>query len=183
MRTLEQLQDEVRSRTVREQFSESRRAYSAGAYRTATIALWIAVVQDLLEKVRELADGGDAAAVQFVKEVDAARASNDLTKLLRTERDILDVARDGYELITTQTHGQLERLQRDRNACAHPSFLTEDEEFHSVSEEQIRAYMVLAVDTVLSQPTTVGKALVDRFMKDVRGPAWPQNSGSSRLRV
>lgn len=175
MRSLEDLRGAVRSETVRDQFDEVVRAYSSGAYRTATIALWIAVVQDLLGKVRELADGNDRAAVELIGRVETARAARDFRSLLEIERGILADALEKFELIEAVEHQQLERLHEDRNSCAHPSYQEYEEPHHAITEEQVRAHIVAAVESVLSQPTIVGKALTARFQADTVSESWPDD--------
>src|SRR5260370_18818335 len=55
--------------------------YRAGAYRSAVISTWIAVVFDLIGKFKEVALTGDAAALRF-------------------ERNILQQAREQFQLIS-----------------------------------------------------------------------------------
>ncbi|WP_271986227.1 hypothetical protein [Pseudoclavibacter terrae] len=182
MRAIDDLRAAVRSRAVREQFDEAARAYSAGAYRTATIALWIAVVQDLLGKLRELASDGDGAANALVSDVDAARSQHDFKKLLTIEAGILDRALTDFELLDVVEHRQLVRLHEDRNRCAHPSFQADEEAQYAMTEEQVRAYMVLVVDSVLSQPPIVGKAMIARYTDDTRGSSWPDRDSAEYVR-
>lgn len=173
MRNFEELSTSVRIRGSRRQFDESVRAYGAGAYRSATIALWICLLLDLVEKLRILADSGDAAAKALIAEVDKARKDQDVQKMVAFEGGLLDRACSDFELITPREMTELERLRQDRHACAHPSFHGEGEEPYDMAPEQVRAYMVLVVDSVLSQPPVVGKALVERFIADTKGASWP----------
>ena len=170
MRSFEELSTSVRIRASRRQFDETVRAYGAGAYRSATIALWICLLLDLVEKLRILADSGDAAAKALIADVDKAREGHDVQKMLELEGGLLDRACSDFELITRREKSELERLRDDRNACAHPSFHGEGEEPYDMAPEQVRAYMVLVVDSVLSQPPLVGKALVERFIADTKAP-------------
>lgn len=62
MQALEDLRARVRSVDSRRYVDEAITAYSAGALRSAIIALWIAVVADLIEKTRTLSDGEVPAA-------------------------------------------------------------------------------------------------------------------------
>ncbi|UBT78515.1 hypothetical protein LCH33_001869 [Pseudomonas amygdali] len=41
---------------------EAVRCYKAGAYRSSVVACWIAVAFDLVDKIKELAAGGDKEA-------------------------------------------------------------------------------------------------------------------------
>jgi hypothetical protein len=49
-----------RTEEARTYVAEAVACYKAGAYRSCIVATWIAVVYDLIAKVRELASGGDA---------------------------------------------------------------------------------------------------------------------------
>jgi hypothetical protein len=43
----------------RQYIEEAVRCYKAGAYRSSVVACWIAVAFDLVDKIKELAAGGD----------------------------------------------------------------------------------------------------------------------------
>jgi len=60
---IETLMLRCRADRAREYVQEAILCYRAGAYRSAIVNSWIAVVFDLIDKVRELALTGDAAAV------------------------------------------------------------------------------------------------------------------------
>lgn len=158
-------------------------AYSAGAHRAATILLWTAVMQDLTDKIRVLADAGDAAASTVIATVDTARASRDVRAMQNFENGLLDRARDEFEFLTAREADELRRLGDDRNLCAHPSFHTESEEPFQITAEQVRAYARVVVEAVLSQPPIVGKALVERFIADTKSDSWPDESLSDFLRT
>lgn len=175
MRTLQELQAAVRMPDTGEQFAEAVRAYNAGAFRSATIALWIATVHDLLSKIGMLADGGDKAAIALVTRVKDLRERKQVHDLLVVEREIIDTALSDFQLLDATQADQLLRLREDRNACAHPTYLA-DEDVHQVSEEQVRAYLVLTVDAVLSQPTVIGRALIDKFTSDTKSRSWPDEN-------
>lgn len=182
MRSLEDLTSSVRIRASRVQFEEAVRSYSAGAYRSATVALWICLVLDLVEKLRILADAGDGAARKLIDEVTRAREAEDIQKMLNIEAGLLDRAFADFELITAREKVHLERLRQDRNLCAHPSFHGDGDEPYEMSAEQVRAHMSTVVDAVLAQPPVVGKALVDRFIADTKSASWPTDRLADYLR-
>lgn len=183
MRSIEDLTDQVRDRGSRIHFEEAMRAYSAGAYRASTILLWTSVLQDITEKLRILADSGDGAAAVAIGEVDAARASRDLRRLQVFENGLLDRAWTEFELITAREFDELSRLRTDRNLCAHPAFLEEVEDAYRMTPEQVRAHARVAVESVLSQPPVVGRALVGRFIADTKSGSWPDDSLIEFLRA
>ena len=180
--SLEDLAETIHSHQSRVQFGEVIRAYRAGAYKSATIVLWISVIQDFTDKVRILAEGGDAVARSLIDDLDKARLARDLKKLQSFENTILSNARDVFELVTHREAVELDRLYADRNSCAHPTFQSDVEEPFEMTEEQVRAHARVVVGAVLGQLPTVGKALVIRFQNDVKGESWPDDHLSDYLR-
>ena len=81
---------------------------------------WIAVVYDIIEKLREISLTGDSYAKSKAEEFEKIQKDGDLEKSLRFEKNILVEASDSLELITKQEKKDLERLQEDRNRSAHP---------------------------------------------------------------
>lgn len=183
MRSIEDLTDAIRTPAGRAQFREAMQAYSAGAHRAATILLWTSVMQDLTDKLRVLADAGDGAAASAISTVDAARASADVRAMQNFENGLLDRARDEFEFVTGREAEELRRLGDDRNLCAHPSFQSGSEDLFEISAEQVRAYARLVVESVLSQPPIVGKALVERFSADAKSDSWPDDALADFLRT
>jgi hypothetical protein len=183
MRSIEDLTDAIRTRASKLQFQEAMRAYSAGAYRAATILLWTSVMQDLTDKLRVIADAGDAAAILAIKELDDARTASDVRRMQAFENGLLERALSKFEFLTAREAEELRRLADDRNICAHPSFANEGDELHQVTAEQVRAYARLVVEAVLSQPPIVGKELVARFAADMKSDSWPDESLVDFLRT
>lgn len=182
MRSIEELTDAIRTPASRAQFREAIQAYSAGAYRAATILLWTSVMQDLTNKLRVLAEAGDAAAAKAIAAVDTARTARDLRGMQAFENGLLERATAECEFVTAREAEELRRLGDDRNLCAHPSFQAESEETFQISAEQVRAYARLVVEAVLSQPPIVGKALVQRFIADAKTDSWPDEEIPAFLR-
>lgn len=181
--SLDDLAESIRSENSRVQFDEAIRAYRAGAYRSATIALWIAVIQDFVEKLRTLADEGDSNAKSAISELDIARSAQNVAKLQSIENSLLTKARDEFELVTHREAEELERLYEDRNKCAHPTFQPDTDEPFQITEEQVRAHARSSVDSVLSQSPRVGRALVDRFKSDVKSKSWPEEDVTEFVRL
>jgi hypothetical protein len=89
-----------RSEFARSYISEAVSCYNARAYRSAIIATWIAVLFDFIHKLRELEMAGDNAARLKLTTFDAARSANDLKASLEFERNLVDSARDDFQLIS-----------------------------------------------------------------------------------
>ncbi|GEM_PF-3350361 len=176
MRDLETLTASVRDEATRKQVAEVVRAYQAGAFRAAIISTWVAVALDLVSKLRELAADGDAAAAVEVANLDAAITGGNLGTLQKFENNLLTLAKDTFELISQRDFDVLNRLQVDRNKCAHPAFVAPDDVFDPTSE-LARSHIAAAVDAVLRHPPVPGKKIVARFKAEIDGVAWPTSGG------
>jgi hypothetical protein len=125
---LDELVLRCRSDSAKAYISEAIDAYRSSAYRAAIVTSWIAVVLDLLEKFKELATAGDQNAKAKIAEFEGFQdrlQRNDMSAIelaLRFERQVLEVARDEFELLDGQEFVDLDRLREDRNRSAHPTF-------------------------------------------------------------
>lgn len=157
---------------ARAYISESVASYRAGAFRSAIVGAWIAVCFDFVEKLRELALSGDKEAEKHVEDLEKTRQSGDLAKALKFERELLVLARDKFELISHLEFIDLERLQADRNRCAHPSLISEDQAY-APSAELARLHIHSAVHHVLQHPPVQGKYALDRLMREIESEYFP----------
>jgi hypothetical protein len=148
--------------------------YRAGAYRSAIVAAWIAVCYDIIDKLRELALAGDKEAAQLAEEIERTRRANDISRALKIERELLDLARDKFELLSHLEHIDLQRLQEDRHRCAHPSLVSEDQGFNP-SGELARLHIRSAVTHLLQHPPAQGKHALDRLLREVASEYFPDD--------
>ena len=74
--------------------AEAIACYRAGAYRSAIISTWTAVVFDLIGKFKELALTGDAEALRTVDEIEKMYLTDNITAALSFERNVLQQARE-----------------------------------------------------------------------------------------
>ncbi len=160
--------------------AEAVASYRSGAFRSAIVGTWIAVCFDVIEKLRELALSGDKEAEKHVEELEKTRKSGDIAKALKFERELLELARDKFELISHIEFIDLERLQEDRNRCAHPSLVSEDQVF-SPSAELARVHLHSAVNHVLQHPPVQGKYALDRLVKEIDSEYFPDNKDKARV--
>lgn len=114
---LEDLLQRCRSKNARAYIKEAVDAYRVGAYRACIITTWIALVYDIIDKLRELGLTGDHAAAKLVKNFDEIQRRRDTEAALTFEREVLKIAKDDFELISAQEHADLTRLFEDRNRC------------------------------------------------------------------
>lgn len=162
----------VRDRESRRLIEEAISAYRGGALRSAIMSTWIAVAYDIISKARELATHGEAAPREFTFSLDTAIDNANLGKLQAIERDLLSTAKDKLQLFAGHEFDALQRLHNDRNLCAHPAFVTEEELFQP-SLELARSHIVHALQILLVQAPLQGKSAVARFEADILSPSFP----------
>lgn len=155
-----------------EYLDEAVACYRAGAYRAAIVATWVAVAYDYLDKLRELELSGDGLAAAEIAKWDAAHASTEIAALLDLEREMLDTARNRFELLSEIEHDDLGRLQKDRHRCAHPSHDHAGEPYQPTAE-QARAHIRNAVEHLLSRPPVQGRAALKQLQRDVDRASFP----------
>lgn len=175
MYALEDLKNRVRSRQSRRYIDEAIAAYGAGAYRSAIIAVWIAVAADLIEKIRLLADEGVPAAEDLRKNLDAAIAGNRVSALQDFERSLVSAAANKLNLIGAREATELGRLYEDRHLCAHPAFVSGDDDLFAPTAELVRTHLAAAVDSLLSHRAVTGRKAIERFERDVVGESYPRD--------
>ena len=171
LRDLETLRLSVDNPDSGEWFGEAIRCYEAGSYRASVVSLWITLVFDLTAKFRSLAEAGDNAARNLVKEYDHAIQCQDYAKTLAYEREILQTAKDAFEFITAREFDELKRLQEDRNVCAHPN-LGVNGELLVPDAELVRAHIVSVWRAVLSQKPCSGKKTIEIFKREIESVSW-----------
>ena len=152
--------------------AEAIACYRAGAYRSAIISTWIAVVFDLIGKFKELALTGDIEAQNAVNDIERMYLSDDFVAALRFERDILKNAREKFQLISFIEEEDLKRLFNDRNRCAHPS-LRSLEEPYQPSGELVRSHIYNAVVALLQHPPVQGRKALQSIMETIKSDAFP----------
>lgn len=152
--------------------AEAIACYKAGAYRACIVATWIAVVYDIIGKLRELDLVGDKNAHARLEQFEEVRSTNEVARSLEFERQILTMAKKEFELITPLEHIDLVRLQEDRNRCAHPSMNALDE-IYLPSAELARTHLRNAIVYLLQHPPVQGKAALDRLVSEVDSVYFP----------
>lgn len=176
MRDLYEVKSEIRDDQSRKYFEEAEKAYYAGAYRSSLMAIWTAVVLDLIKKIQVMANSGDSDASELVTELSQAIHDNDIPNQLSIEREIIKKAKK-LELLNSREETELERLRNDRHMCAHPAIIGDgnigNSDIFSPSEEMTRAYLVSAVSCCLSLPPVPGKDIEKQFQKDLASESWP----------
>ncbi|BBZ93059.1 hypothetical protein BRDID11004_60430 [Bradyrhizobium diazoefficiens] len=175
---LDELVLSCRNEEGRQYIAEAVACYKAGAYRACIVSAWIAVVYDLLAKVRELALSGDQAAQLIVDDLSKwqpgiSRGDQSAIKSsLDLERTIANVANDQFGFFEGMQLVDLERLHADRNRCAHPTYQGTEQPY-APSAELARTHLVHAVRHVLSQAPVQGKAAAAQIIRLVESSFFP----------
>jgi hypothetical protein len=164
----------VRNARTRVYLGEAILAYRTGAYRLAIVGTWTAVAYDIIAKARELASEGDNAAATFVKDFDRNVESDNKSKLLQIERDLLTTAAKQFSFFGPHDEQILRRLLEDRNVCAHPAFSNANE-LYRPSPDVVRAHIAQSVEVLLAMPPLSGKLLIEKFAIDLPTSAFPRD--------
>ena len=120
---LDELVLKCRDDKAREYIWEAIASYKSGAFRSAIVSTWIAVVYDIVSKLNELELTGDKKAKKHLEDYEkiVAGGESKLKEALDFERGILEMAATDFDLLTSNELLDLNRLKEDRNRCAHPS--------------------------------------------------------------
>ena len=161
----------------RKYIAEAVASYKVGAFRACIVMTWIAVQFDFISKLQILADRGNTQARDCLKEFEKARKialeSKDYKKAQEFENSVLAYAKDEFEFITASECEELERLQRDRNKCAHPYMVTLDEPYQPTAE-LARYHLKNAVVYFLQYPPTHGKSLISDLIEYTKEEYFPE---------
>ncbi len=169
---LDELVLRCRSESARDHIREAVLCYRAGAYRATILSSWIAVVYDFVDKFRELALDGDKQAEALVNKFETIHKTDNVEQALEFERTLLVVCKDTFDLLTPQECVDLERLNKDRNRCAHPN-LVRHGEIYMPTPELARAHLRNVVEHVLQRPPKVGKAAAEQLFREVQSEYFP----------
>jgi len=176
---LDELVLKCRDERAKSYLREAVVSYRAGAFRAAVVATWIAVCFDFIEKLQELSLAGDQEAEKQIVELEKIRSSSDVSRALKFEKDLLIIAREKFELISPLEFIDLQRLQEDRNRCAHPSLVAEGQAY-SPSAELARLHISAAVTSLLQHAPAQGKYALDRLVKDVESDYFPSKTNEAK---
>jgi len=169
---LDELVLKCRDQKATSYVKEAVSCYKAGAFRSSIVSTWIAVSFDIIDKLKELTLAGDREAERQIDAFEKARRVGDIAASLKFERDILTICRDKLELISPVEFIDLNRLQEDRNRCAHPS-MTVDSEVFNPSAELARMHLRSAVEHLLQHPPAQGKYALKTLTAEVSSEYFP----------
>ncbi len=169
-----------RAERSRDYISESIQCYKAGAYRSAIVNVWIAVVFDLVDKIRDLALANETTAQRindrYETYIAQINAGNDqgVKNALEFERTIIATCGSELGFFDHQQMRDLQRLREDRHQCAHPSFQSPGIP-HRPTAELARLHLRNAVEHVLSQPPIQGRAAIAELLTTIASDYFPKD--------
>jgi hypothetical protein len=175
---LDELILRCRTDVAKSYIEEAVSSYRASVYRACIITTWIAVVFDIIDKLKELAMSGDSQAKLAVKEFEEYQIklnkgdNSILKKALEFEGNILELARDKFELLDFHQFTDLNRLRDDRNRCAHPSFQHTGEPYQP-SGELARTHLRNAIVDLLQKLPVQGRAALEDLKRRVESEFFP----------
>ncbi|MCY4299274.1 MAG: hypothetical protein OXC61_08250 [Flavobacteriaceae bacterium] len=163
---ISQLTLKVDNKYSRELINEAISAYRGGAFRSAIVSTWIAIVFDFTSKFRELSNVvNDSYLKNFIKELDETIKNNKKERFQSYENKILTSAKH-FEIISNHELELLKRIKEDRNRCAHPSFNNLEEPYNP-SPELVRTHIVHALQFVLIQAPIQGRKAMEHFKSEL----------------
>lgn len=175
---LDELTLKCRSPASRALVREAVLAYSVGAYRASIVSTWIAVFNDLVEKIRELSIAGERSAEILLAQFETAYTSSNIPAILKFEREALSNCYNSLQMFSESEYTDLGRIQADRNRCAHPALGAASEIF-SPPPDLARTHIVNAVTGLIMHEPSQGQPALERILRDVRSelfPAKPQKA-------
>lgn len=180
MTDLDELILKCRTDNAKEYISDAVACYKAGAFKPCIAATWMALVYDIIDKVKELSLTGDKNAKTILDKFNTYREQIEngdqqgVDAALKFERDILDVAKNQLDIIDKIQYEDLMRLKNDRNRCSHPSFRNDDTPYRP-SPELARLHMCNTVEYVLSVPPLQGRAALQQILDTIQSQYFPVN--------
>lgn len=179
---LQELIDRCHGDLGKQFLSDAAQAYEAHNYRSCVIMTWIAVAFDILDKISNLSDAGQANAMQYTAELEKIRASNDPSLALALERKLLTTAQTDFHLLEPIEVAHLEELQTERHRCAHPSLTALVTPYRPLPNRALQ-FMELAVDYILSKPPQQGRVAAEAVMQEIRSDHFPTTAGNAEERL
>jgi len=177
---LDELILRCRTEQAKEYISESILCYKVGAFRACIVNTWIAVVFDLIEKIRELHNSGNVKATELYEKFELYQKQlqegnkQGLKPALEFERNILENVNEKLDFFTIQELNDLKQLHYDRNKCGHPSYQSMELPYKP-SAEQARLHLRNAVVHVLESQPVQGKAVLEELEQLVLSNYFPKD--------
>jgi hypothetical protein len=116
---------------------------------------------------------GDTVATGVLRDIEAQRVANPYSP--EWEASLLESVRTKTSLLGIGDYETLLDLHKHRNLSAHP-VLDQAEVLYSPTKEQVRAYMRIALESVLTKPSILTRKVLETFTDDIciEAPVLPE---------
>lgn len=170
------------SEAPRDQYREAVSAYRAGAYRASIVSTWVAVVYDIIDKLKALSLTGDSNAKQKLTAFEVAHQSGDYKQANALEDQVIEWARTEFEFLTPLEAVDIERIHQDRHRCAHPALVAQNEPYRPTAE-LARAHLRSAAIHLLHRQPVQGKSALDGLFADVESKLFPTDPARAEIHL
>jgi hypothetical protein len=151
---------------TKQYFQEVLSSYQTGNYRSAVVMLWSVIICDLIYKLQHLRDiDSDTVAQGILTDVEAKQKAN--PDRPDWEMFLLKSVKDKTELLDTSDFINLTHIQQIRHLSAHPVLSNVEDLLFSPYKEQVRSFIRIALESVLTKPPVFLKNIVSNFVIDV----------------
>lgn len=177
---LDELVLRCRTEQSKEYIKEAVGCYRVGAFRACIVNTWIALVFDLIDKIRILHFSGNAKATLLFEKFKTYQeqiekgSDQGLIGSSNFERNILKTVSQELGFFSSQELEDLDRLRKDRHRCAHPSQQSLDLPYKP-SAELARLHLRNTIVSVLAQQPVQGKAALDELLGLITSKTFPKS--------
>lgn len=164
MFNLEEKNNEIPEPRTRVLMKEVLSSYQHSNYRSAIVILWTVVIADIVYKLQFLSNSyNNQKAHNTLEQLKNASSKDEQMKL---ETEILEKICHEFQFITEREKDHLLYLKKMRNYSAHPLF-AEDNILYNPSQDETRALIRTAMESLLLKPALLHKDLVNYLVEDL----------------
>lgn len=164
MFNLEEKNNEIPEPRTRMLMQEVLSSYQHSNYRSAIVILWTVVIADIVYKLQFLSNSyNNQKAHNTLEQLKKASSKEEQMKL---ETEILEKICHEFQFITEREKEHLLYLKKMRNYSAHPLFV-EDNILYNPSQDETRALIRTAMESLLLKPALLHKDLVNYLVEDL----------------
>lgn len=146
-------------------FKEVYSSYQQGNYRSSVVMLWSVVIADIIFKLKFLDDTyRNKKAEVVLKEI--KKKQEEHPENSEWEKELLKKSCDELKFITPYEKTNLEFLQKQRHASAHP-VLTDDSLLLAPNKDTVRSLIRNAMEAILLKTPLLHSELVDFVTEDL----------------
>lgn len=164
MFNLEEKNNEIPEPRTRVLMQEVLSSYQHSNYRSAIVILWTVVIADIVYKLQFLSNSYNNQKAHNTLEQLKNASSRD--EQMQLETAILEKICYEFKFITEREKDHLLYLKKMRNYSAHPLFV-EDNILYNPSQDETRALIRTAMESLLLKPALLHKDLVNYLVEDL----------------